>query len=433
MRGLSILCGSVLSLACVLPASAAMPAQSTGTLPHGGTYIVQSDPSVSQAVVELWFRAPSSGYDDATPGIAQLAAAACAASPLAGGQSLFALAQSTGGQLNVSVYADLVQISEAGPPTSARRVVAAMTAAYFAAAPDDAALQAARRDAAVMAIERQFTPRLAILDAIFSQLFAAGPAHTAPVILGASGETPVSLGSVTSFAARAFRSANAFLVLAGNVDTGITSAVTDGSGAGSADAPFDSQLARSPQDVSMVGSVAATALAWTGPGIADEKAATAMDFINDYLFRGGTGTLSNAVADTVASGEITGTFITLHAPGVMVVTIDGDDTAAARARVLAAIAAMEKPLDPVTFARAQAAFEYHIAGDAQTPLETAGDLGWYAAEGNAPYAPAGSNEHYVQIARSLDPSYVAQIAQRYLQSDPLVVRSQTAQKAQSST
>lgn len=433
MRGLSILCAPTFAIACALPAIAATPAQATGALPRGGTYVVQSDPSVSQAVVQLWFRAPASGYDDATPGIAQLAAAACAVAPLVGGQSLSSLARSTGGDLNISVYADIVQVSEAGPASAARRVVAAMTAAYFAPAPDAAALQAARRDAAVLAIERQFSPRLAMLDATFAQLFSSGPAHTAPVVLGGANAPDVSLAAVTAFATRAFRAGNAFLVLTGDVDAGMTSAVTDGSGAPQPDAPFDSQLAQSPQDVSMSGSVDATALAWTGPGIADERAATAMDFINDYLFRAGTGTVTRALAQAGVGAGISGSFVTLHDPGVMIVTIDGSDADAARAQALSAIAAMTTPLDASAFAQAQAAFVYHIASDAQTPLETAGDLGWYAAEGNAAYAPAGSNERYVQIARSLDARYVAQIAQRYLKKQPLVVRSQTAQKAPSTT
>lgn len=433
MRGLSILCASAFSLACALPAIAATPAQATGTLPLGGTYIVQSDPSVLQAVVQLWFRAPASGYDDATPGIAQLAAAACAVTPLAGGQSLQALADSTGGDLNISIYADIVQISEAGPASAARRVVAAMTAAYFAPAPDAAALRAAQRDAAVMAIERQFSPRLAMLDATFAQLFSSGPAHTSPVVLGSSNGQNIPLDAVTAFATRAFRSGNAFLVLSGDVDASVTRAVTDGSGGAPPDAPFDSQLAASPQDLSMSGSVDATALAWTGPGIADEKAATAMDFITDYLFRTDTGTVSRALARARTPADVSGSFVTLHNPGVMVVTIDSSGADAARAQVLSAIDAMTQPLDASTFAQAQTAFVFHIASDAQTALETAGDLGWYAAEGNAAYAPAGSNERYVQIARSLDPQYVAQIAQRYLKKQPLVVRSQTAQKAPTTT
>lgn len=433
MRGLSILCASAFALTCALPATAATPAQATGTLPRGGTYIVQSDPSVSQAVVQLWFRAPASGYDNATPGIAQLAAAACAVAPLAGGQSLSSLADSTGGDLNISVYADIVQISEAGPAAAARRVVAAMTAAYFAPAPDAAALQAAQRDAAVMAIERQFSPRLAMLDATFAQLFSSGPAHAAPVVLGSANGQNLALDTVTAFATRAFRASNAFLVLSGDVDASATSAITDGSGVAQPDAPFDSQLAQSPQDISLTGSVDATALAWAGPGIADEKAATAMDFINDYLFRSGTGTITRALARAGTHADVSGSFVTLHDPGVMVVTIDGSDSDAARTQALAAVQAMAQPLDASAFAQAQAAFVYHIASDAQTPLETAGDLGWYAAEGNAAYAPAGSNGRYVQIARSLDPQYVAQIVQRYLKKQPLVVRSQTAQKAPSTT
>ena len=65
--------------------------QQTGTLPRGGTYVIAPDSTVASAAIGLWFRAPGAGYDDSTPGIAELAATAAAVAPLASGKSLFAL------------------------------------------------------------------------------------------------------------------------------------------------------------------------------------------------------------------------------------------------------------------------------------------------------------------------------------------------------
>ncbi|MBV9234042.1 MAG: hypothetical protein JO030_08375, partial [Candidatus Eremiobacteraeota bacterium] len=78
------------SLFLAAPSSAAM-AHQTGSLPRGGTYVLDADPTVGSAAIALWFRAPGAGYDDATPGISNLAATAAAVAPLASGKSLYAL------------------------------------------------------------------------------------------------------------------------------------------------------------------------------------------------------------------------------------------------------------------------------------------------------------------------------------------------------
>ena len=423
MRGLSAFCVCALVVLCVSPMRASAD---TGTLPHGGTYILQSDPTVAQSAVELWFRAPSDGYDNATPGIAQVAAAACAAAPLTGARSLSDLATSTGGRLSIDVYPDIVTVSIVGPASATRRVVAAMTAAYFAPALTDGALRAGQRDAAVLGVDRRYATGLAMQDALFAQLFAGGPAHVSPIPYDSAQTSKFALADVTAFAQRAFRAGNAYVVLTGNVGDNVLSAITDGDGTNAPDAPFDTPLASSPQSLEMLGSANATGFAWVGPGIADEKAATAMDFLSDYLFSDPDGVIVKALAASASDATVGGQFITLHDPGVLVVTLQGRGADAARAQVLASVAAATKPLDAAAFAAARNAFLYHIANGAATPASSADDLGWYAVEGNPSYAPAGSNASYLDIARSLDAQYVASIARRYLQT-PVIVHLETSQ------
>ncbi|HEX3457433.1 MAG TPA: hypothetical protein VHR97_05710, partial [Candidatus Baltobacteraceae bacterium] len=128
---------AVLAVAIALtapkPVQAAMARDiGMGTLPRGGSYVVDPDPTIASAAIGLWFRAPGAGYDNATPGLSNLAATAAAVAPLASGKSLYALVHSLGGQVNIAVYPDIVGIGAVVPASASRRVVAAMTAAYFA-------------------------------------------------------------------------------------------------------------------------------------------------------------------------------------------------------------------------------------------------------------------------------------------------------------
>ena len=83
----------------------------------------------------------------------------------------------------------------------------------------------------------------------------------------------------------------------------------------------------------------------------------------------------------------------------MVVTIGGDEEKATEQRVLAALDALQQPLDRATFEAAREAFLYHVASDTQTPQERADNLGWYTVEGNLQYAPGLANGSYEQAVR----------------------------------
>jgi predicted Zn-dependent peptidase len=390
----------------------------SGSLPHGGSYTIDRDATVSSAAIDVWFRAPGAGYDNSAPGIARLAATAAAASTLESGKSLVALVRSVGGRLVINVYPDLVGISASVPASAARRVVAAMSAAYFAPSIDDNALKIARTDVAVLSAQQQYSSDDIVHDALFAQIFASGPAHFAPIPNEIDQFKDITLQQVAAFAKRAFRAANATFALAGNVDSSLLQAVTAGS-PGSPDAPVISSVAPAPADRTITGDVSGEGLAWVGPPIADERAATAMDFVADYLFRDDTGVINKSL-DPTSDSYVSGQFITLHDPGVMLVTIGGSKPTGLETQVLDEISKLQEPLDPAAFAAAREAFLYHLASDTQTPPEQADNLGWYSAEGNPGYAPSDESSAYWNAARSLDPKFVASVVKRYL-SHPIVV------------
>lgn len=407
------------SLCIAFPARASELRQ-TGSLPRGGSYVFYPDPTVGSAAIGLWFRAPGAGYDNATPGISDLAATAAAVAPLASGRSLYALVHSVGGQLNIEVYPDIVGIAAVVPAPAARRVVAAITGAYFVPNVDDTAVKTARADAAVLGVQQRYEADTTLHDLLFKAVFAGGPAHYPPLPTALSQLTALTTQQIGTFAKRAFRAENAVLTLTGNVDASTITAVTDGSGGGAMDSPYDSPVAPNRGATTASGLVGGIGLAWVGPPIADEKAATALDFVADYLFRDQTGVVTRALDRSASDALVIGQFITLHDPGVMLVTIGGDREDQARDRVLSALDAMRKPMDRQTFEAAREAFLYHVASDTQTPQQRADNLGWYTAEGNPDYAPGIAGGNYVHAARALDPAYVAAVVQRYLQN-PVIV------------
>ena len=428
----ALLFSAALAAAWFLPAgnaAAESALQQTGALPRGGTYVIDPDSTIASAAIGLWFRAPGAGYDNSTPGIADLAATAAAVAPLASGRSLFALVHSVGGELNVEVYPDIVGIATVVPASAARRVVAAITAAYYAPAVDDAAVKTARANAAVLGVQQRYEADATLHDLLFKQIFADGPAHYAPLPISVAQITSVSTAQISAFAKRAFRSENSILALSGNVDASSLTAVTDGGGAGRMDPPYDSTLAAPPTSATASGLIGGIGLAWVGPPIADEKASSALDFIADYLFREETGVVTRALDQSASDASVVGQFITLHNPGVMVVTIGGDHADKVRDRVLGALSALRTPMDAQTFNAAREAFLYHVASDTQTPQERADNLGWYGVEGNLVYAPGIVDGTYGRSVRALDPAYVADVVKQYL-ATPVVVNMQAKESSQ---
>jgi len=400
-------------------------APASGTLPGGVAYEVRPDRAQSGAAVALWFRAPAGGFDaPAAPGLSRLAAATVSASTPISGTPLAQLVERFGGRLFLAAYPDSVAITALVPPDRVAQTVRAMTADYFAPVVTAVGFAVARRDVGEDALLRSVEPD-AIEDALGAALFASGPFHDGTIPTPALGD--VTVERVRAFAERAFRPANAILILAGNVDSATLGSVAARSGDTSSAAP-EPAVASAPaprsagtEPLLRTGIITGTGLGWLGPPIADEAAATALDFLADALFAPKTGSVAKALGTRKAS--VTGKFVTYHDPGVFLVTITGDDAAAARPIVEKAIAAAATPMTAGAFDAARAGFVYRLLAAMESPSDAADTFGWYAVEGDTAYAPAegGLQGRYFSLAATLTPASVAQAAARYLGAPPAVV------------
>lgn len=406
-------------------AGAQAVAPATATLPGGVMYEIRPDPAQSGAAVALWFRAPAGGFaEPAAPGLSRLAAATVSASAPISGTPLAQLVERFGGRLGVAAYPDSVAITALVPPDRVAQTVRAMTADYFAPVVTAPGFAVAQRDVGEDALLRSVEPD-AIEDALGAALFASGPFHDGTIPTAKLGD--VTVEGVRAFAERAFRPANAILILAGNVDAAALGSVAARSGDTAPGAP-EPALTPAPaprtaetEPLRRTGVVSGTGLGWLGPPIADERAATAMDFLADLLFAPKSGTVARALGGRKAT--VTGKFVTYHDPGVFLVTITGDDAAAARPIVDKAVAAAAVPMSAAAFEAARAAFVYRLLAAMESPSEVADTYGWYAVEGDPAYAPAegGLGGRYFSLAAALTPASVAQSAARYLGAPPAVV------------
>ena len=393
---------------------------STGALPGGGTYIVRRDSTAPTVAVELWYRAPAAGYDESAPGLSRLAITSIAASAPAHGTSLSELVTRLGGSLAINVYPDIAMVGVSVPSWQSAQVIRALTGAYFSPAISDDGFKTALRDSAIAAAESRFDSDRILQDSLFSHIFSAGPAHYPPVPPSAQDFAKIPIADVRAFAGRAFRRGNAFMTLTGNVDDKWLAGVAGAAGSpNAADNPFDSTVSNASVDVTQTSQVPGIGFAWIGPPISDPKAATAMDFIADYLFDSDRGIVAAAVRKQSQDAFVNGQFITLHNPGILLVTVSGS-AETLRNAVMDSIATVQQPLALDKFNAARAAFEYHILTQTQTPSSRADNYGWYAAEGNAQYAPGDETSEYFKAAESLDPAYVADVVRKYLQRPAIV-------------
>jgi predicted Zn-dependent peptidase len=410
--------------------------QSAGSLSGGGTYIIHRDITAPTAAVELWYRAPGAGYDNANPGISRLAITAIAASAPPHGTSLSELVARLGGSLSINVYPDIAMVGVSVPSWQAQPMIRALTAAYFSPSISDNGLKAALRDSAIAAAEGHFDSDRILQDTLFQHIFSAGPAHFPAVPASSQDFAKIPVTAVKAFAARAFRRSNAVLTLTGSVDPKWIGDVVSSNAAPSGirasdmqpDAPIDSTLSNANIDLTQTSQVGGIGFAWIGPPISDEKAATAMDFIADYAFDGEHGTLAATLRKAKSGAFLNGQFITLHNPGVLLVTVSGAGSQALRSAVLDAAADLQHPLERAAFDAARTAFEYHILSQTQTPPSRADNFGWYAVEGDAAYAPGDFSADYLQAAQSLDAQYVAEVARKYLQHPAIVQLLTTARR-----
>jgi len=407
------------TISTLAPAGAAAPPPAlqlaSGSLPGGGRYVVSRTDIAPVAAIALWYRAPASGFDAVgVPSLGRLAAATVAGSAPITGTPLGRYVSELGGRIAISSYPDSIAISALVPAESAATVVHAMTVSFFAPVVTDDGLKLAQRDVGEEAFFRQFNSEQTIDDELVGALFSDGPAHF-PALGPSADISKITLDQVKAYAERAFRPANAVLVVTGAVDPSVVATAVPGRAGAPPDPepPAEGHLVAQPQPVATTGIEAGQGLGWAGPPISDEREATALDFISDYLFRSDTGTVQKAVGPTKAT--VSGKFVTYHDPGVLLVTISGGDVDAARKIVDDALAAARKPLAKATFAAARDAFLYHMLSDIETP-GMADTLGWYTVEGNQAYAPGagGRASRYFAVAGSLTPGFVAATVGKYL-------------------
>jgi predicted Zn-dependent peptidase len=395
-------------------------------LAEGGVVIVRPATGAPVAAVELWYRAPSTGFGPKpVPSLARLAAQVVAASKPLVGQALGTVVNDAGGRLTITVYSDSIAVAAVVPATAARAVVKAMTTSFFAPVVTDDGFRLAERDVEQEAAFTGFDPETVVRDAVFGALFTAGPQHF-PALGGPKDVAAIGIADVRSFASRAFRSPNATLVLSGSVDASVASAAVGGRSGETAvdpEPPATPTLATASTPVVRPFAELSGGYGWVGPAIADEREATAMDFIADYLFRSDDGVVAKQVAKQFPQAFLVGNFITLHDPGVMFVAYAGTDAPEVKALVDNGFASMRVPLDAGAFATALAQFRYHMRSDLQTPTEIADNFGWYWVEGAPDYAPGagGDDGAYFRSATALTPEFVASVAQKYLAKDPVVV------------
>lgn len=414
LAGVALVSGAII-IGSAYSASAAEVARS-GTLANGAIYELRPVGGAPVATIALWFHTPAASYDDpALPGLGRLAAAAVAESQPVTGTSLADFIDGIGGQLTIDVSTENIAVSTSVPADQAAAAMQALTRAYFVPVLTDAGLGGAKSEESDATQIHSFAPGAGIEGALYASLFAAAPTQystfgTQASIAGAD------VDQARGFAERAFRAPNAVVVASGDVDESIFASVIPGSerAAASDEHARPAHVVSAPAPVSLTGTVPGFGFAWAGPPISDERAATALDFVADYLFAPGTGVVQHAAA---ASGaNIVGTFATFRDPGVFMVTATGGDIAAARNAIDVALRSLQRPLPPEIFAQAQRAFTYRTLSGVQTPGELAASYGWYTVEGDAAYAPGadGAQGRYLAALAALTPKFVAATVTKYL-------------------
>ena len=400
--------------------------------PDGLTLVARKATASPTAAIEIWIRCPSIGYGAPRPGLARLTALAVV-DEKAGGPSLREEARRAGAQIAISVYQESTEIALLAPAYLSPSLLDTLVSRALHPHLDQAAFESARQRLAAQQVASMDMPDQVLRDSLFAQLFSSGPLHDSsfgdPKTL-----TGLSLDDISGFAARAYVPAQEIVVTVGDVDAGDVSkriaAAAPAAGPlqampESTIAPYgDTPISLTRESLSAGG----VAIGWVGPPIADERAATAMDFLSDYLAHPIEGVVSKVVMGADASTNFTGQFVTLRNPGVFYVTASGAKLDPALTSTLirdAVRTAVRQQLSKEEFERARAAFITHLLRDMQTSQGLADNYGWYFAQGALPYSPSAtdatlSGEYFKQVA-SLSPDYVYSIARRYLEAKPAVI------------
>jgi len=396
----------------------------TGHLEGGASYTLVKNPSAPTVALGLWFRAPASGYDLNRVGIADLAARTLAEEPLSGGPSLRELVERNGGTLQIEIAPNLMGVSIVVPRALAAQTLHALSEAYFSGTIDAKTLEQARAQTGVRAVEERFNLENDLEEHLFRSLFVSGPLHVAVYPSSAAGLDSVDLKSLQAFVVRAFRPGNASFSLVGDVTDSLLAQISS-LGLRGSDASIDSSAGDSGKTVVVHGSSDALALGFVGPPIASREDATALDFVASVLLDRSLGVAGKLPPKSVAAAH----FVTLHGAGVFMIFAVGKDRAKMRSTLLADIARLRTPLSSVRFEALRRAFAYHIASSTLLPQSLADNLGWYAAAGDAQYAPGLQDGAYARSVDSLTPERVASAVRRYLVSPTIVEMNSAVKKS----
>jgi len=411
---------------------AAAPASAT-QFNDGLTLVARKATASPTAALEVWIKGPASGYGTPRPGLARLTALAIVEHRSADGTSLREDARATGAQIAVSVYNESTEIAILAPTYVSSSLLDKLLLEALHPQLDQKAFEAARQRLAAQQVASADMPDEVLRDSLFAHMFAAGPLHESsfgdPKTL-----TGLTLDDINAYAARAYVPGDEIVVAVGDVDEHdvATRVAPVAPAAASALALPESTVAQySDAPLSLSRSalgVGGVAIGWVGPPISDQRAATAMDFLSDYLTNPTEGVLTKIVSQADVGSDFSGQFVTLRNPGVFYVTVSGDkvDPTLTTAIVRDAMRnELRRQMSEDEFARARAAFINHLLGSMQTSQGLADNYGWYFSQGALAYSPSATDlalsGAYFQAVASLTPAFVYSVASRYLQATPAVV------------
>jgi predicted Zn-dependent peptidase len=388
---------------------------------------VSSSPT---AALQVWVRCPSDGYGAPRPGIARLTAMALVSRKVRG-SSLRDEVRTHGGEITVSVFPTASEISVEVPAYVAPPLASSLVDAVRRPRLERQAFDEAKLFLAAQQVQSTALADLSLRDALFAQLFTSGPFHYSTYGDVKTLRT-LSLAEAQSFAAAAYVPGNELIVGVGDVDSRDFARRAAALALQAASAPPIPHSARAqyPRTAVQLGAAGppGLALGWFGPPINDQRAATAMDFLSDYLTRPHYGLIAKAVEAQLPDAAFNGQFITLQDAGVFYFSVAGAqvDASALSAKAQPALDAVRKaPLADAQFAQAIDAFITHMLRDTQTPRQLADNFGWYFTQGAAAYTPSAAGSAlkglYYQQAVALTPQFVYQTAQKYLSAAPAVV------------
>lgn len=305
--------------------------------------------------------------------------------------------------------------------------------AVFRPSIDAAALDRARTRMAAEQAQSAQSSAAVLRDRVFSAIFADGPLHDA-TLGDAKLLQSASLTEVRDFAARSYVPGASAVIALGNGNADVLrahiAAASRPSGNGAA-MPASAIAAAPAQPIGLTMpdvDAPGVALAWSGPPISDRRAATAMDFLSDYLTDPKTGVFASAATSTTAGASIDGQYVTLEQAGLFFVSATGtgvDPTAMTRSLRDALDKAIARPMPQGRFATALSAYETRLLRQMDSPQGLADNYGWYFAMNAPSYAPSATDVslsgEYFAAAASLTPDFVRDVARRYLGASPAVI------------